>query len=140
MASANARRIARLEARRAAVVPNVVEVRTGETLGEALARFAERHGRLPSAFIATPTRATDDELSDLEPLWADQQRRLVADARDATRKLKEGNDDGKCEFGTDGRDAGIYAGSRSKGRRICSAPNAGHTVGRDAWKPRALRK
>lgn len=89
MASAIARRIARLEQGRAIAVPNVVEVATGETDEQAIGRFVARHGRAPALCIVLPARATDDELADLEPMWAEQQRRLVADARTGTRKLKE---------------------------------------------------
>lgn len=89
MASALARRIARLEQGRAAVVPNVFEVAIGETDEQAIERFVARYGRAPSSYIVVPARATDDELADLEPMWAEQQRRLVADARAATRNLKE---------------------------------------------------
>ncbi|MFB0874252.1 MULTISPECIES: hypothetical protein [unclassified Sphingobium] len=89
MASAIARRIARLEQGRAAIVPHVIEVATGETDEQAIGRFVARHGRAPASCIVLPARATDDELADLEPLWAEQQRRLVADARTETRKLKE---------------------------------------------------
>lgn len=89
MASAIARRIARLEQGRIVAVPNVVEVATGETDDEAFARFIAKHRRAPSVCIVIPARATDDELADLEPMWAEQQRRLVADARTETRKLKE---------------------------------------------------
>ena len=89
MASALARRIARLEQGRAIAVPNVVEVGSDETDEQAIERFVARYGRAPSSCIVVPARATDDELADLEPMWADQQRRLVADARTQTRKLKE---------------------------------------------------
>lgn len=130
MASANARRIARLEARRAAVVPNVVEVGTGETDERAIARFVARHGRVPASCIVLPARATDDELPMLESMWADQQRRLVADARTETRKLKEE---------PNGRRNAQRVISRNAGSRQLSAklptPRA---VKRDDGKPGAL--
>lgn len=127
MASVNARRIARLEQGRAVAVPNVVEVATAETEGEALARFAAKHGRSAGNVIVMPSRATDDELADLEPMWADQQRRLIADARDA-RKLKEGNDNGHDHAK---RNTRRNAGSR----RILSASGASDTTRVAAWKP-----
>lgn len=89
MASAIARRIARLEQGRAAIIPHVIEVASGETDEQAIERFIARQGRAPSSCIVVPARATDDELADLEPMWAEQQRRLVADARTETRRLKE---------------------------------------------------
>lgn len=75
-------RIARLEQRRAAVIVHVVQVRFGETDDEAFAR----HGRVGPC-IVVPERATEAELPILEEQWAEQQRRLIADAK-AERKEK----------------------------------------------------
>ncbi|MFN3846524.1 MAG: hypothetical protein ACK4RZ_12000 [Paracoccaceae bacterium] len=97
MASALANRLAKLEQRRAVAVPNVLEVRHDETDDEACARFIVQHGHAPSNFIVVPTRATDDELSELEPMWADWQRQLIADARD--QRLNERNENAGSEHG-----------------------------------------
>lgn len=85
----NARRIARLEQRGVVAVPHVIEVASGETDEQAIGRFVDRHGRTPASCIIVPTRASNDQLADLEAIWAEQQRRLVADARTVTQKLKE---------------------------------------------------
>lgn len=121
MASVNARRIARLEQGRAAVFVNVIVVATGETDDEA---FARHRGIGPC--IVCPSRATDDELADLEPMWAEQQRRLIADARDET-KLKEGNDNGNH--------ARNYASRDTRKRRILSASSVADATRASAWKP-----
>ncbi|MGJ3628505.1 hypothetical protein AB5I41_19045 [Sphingomonas sp. MMS24-JH45] len=71
------------------MVPRVIEVATDEKTEAAIGRFIAQHGRAPASAIVVPARATDNELPDLERMWAEQQRRLVADARTATNKLKE---------------------------------------------------
>lgn len=128
MASANARRIARLEARRAAVLPNVVSVRSGETDAEAYAR----HGRV-GPHILVPERCGEDEIEQFEAYAVRLQRELIAAAK--SPKKEEGNDNGKQQRGRIRiieRDAGLHAGKRPKGRRICSGVDPRHAIGGDA--------
>jgi hypothetical protein len=91
MATPLSRRLARLEAAvwPAPVVPHVVEVATGEDEDGAFARFCEQWaGRLYQQYpvIVCPARANDEELSELEIQWAEQQRRLIADAKAERRE------------------------------------------------------
>lgn len=120
-------RLSRIERGRASAVPNVVEVATGEADDEAFARFTTKYGRTAGNVIVMPSRATDDELADLEPMWADQQRRLQAEARDQTRILNEGNDNG--------HDTRRNARSNTPSRRILSASRATDATRVASWKP-----
>jgi len=91
MATPLSRRLARLEAVvwPAPVVPHVVEVATGEDEDGAYARFCEQWtGRLYQQYpvIVCPERANDEELSELEIQWAEQQKRLIADAKAERRE------------------------------------------------------
>jgi len=84
-------RIARLEAAMwpKPQPPHVIEVATGGDNDEAFARFCEQwDGRLYQQYpvIEVPTRATDEELPILEEQWAEQQRRLIADAKAERRE------------------------------------------------------
>ncbi|MFZ5747661.1 MAG: hypothetical protein ACOY45_08360 [Pseudomonadota bacterium] len=112
------RRMAKLDRLTGPALPRVIEVATGETDEDAIGRFIARHGRAPASAIIVPTRATDDELPMLEGQWAEQQRRLVADARTETRKLKEeGNVERNARIRTirnAGSGDGLHTGDRTR--------------------------
>ena len=96
-------RIARLEAALwpKPQPPHVVEVATGETEDEAFARFStEWAGCLYRDYpvIACPTRATDEELPELEMQWAEQQRRLIADAKAERREEDNAGTEHRARF------------------------------------------
>jgi len=120
-------RLAKLEQRRAAGVPNVLEVRFGETDDEALARFIARHGSAAASCIVVPERCGEDDLEQQEQHWAELQRELIAQAR--AERRKEDHDH------TEHR-----ASERPAGRRNASAHAASDAAKRDGWQPRRIRR
>lgn len=104
------RRLEQFEALYAPVVPNVIEC-DDEDLKTAIDRHVERYGRAPPVFIVVPTRCGEADLEQQEQLWAEQQRRLIADAK-AERKGKDN------ELGTEHRTG------EHRSRRIVNSGNA----------------
>lgn len=133
MASAIARRVARLEAPKLPkrVVPHVVRVADGETKAEAYARHSAAWGRIPTGhrFLVIPARVSGDEAAEaFDRDFYDQQTRLIADAK--SERPKEGNDN---EHYT-----GRHAQPGTAKRRICAVAEAGNTANAATWKRRQL--
>jgi hypothetical protein len=125
MVSAIERRIARLEQRHAAVLPNVIETIGNEDDKGAVERFIAKHGRTPSAYIVVPARATEAELPTCEIAWAEMQRRLIADAK--SERKEHDHDYARSYAGPDGRGNSVLPelGSSDAARAV-------------AWKSRRL--
>jgi hypothetical protein len=123
MASALARRIARLEQRHAPVVPAIIEC--DDDLEAAIAGHTERYGHAPA--IIVPARCREDELELQEQRWAKLQRELIRAAKSETKSKEEGNDNG--------HDTRRNARSHTSSRRILSASGATNSPRPTAWKP-----
>ena len=123
MASALARRIARLEQRRAIVAPAVIEC--DDDLEAAIARHVERYGNSPA--IIVPARCREDELEQQEQHWAKLQRELIRAAKSETKLKEEGNDNG--------HDTRRNTRSHTRSRRILSASSPANAARVAAWKP-----
>lgn len=136
MASALARRVARLETVKSPPppVPHVVKVDTlrGETRDEALSKFnAQYAGRLRRghALLIVPRRVREEDREAFKRQFYEQQNRLVAEAR--ASRPKEGNDNDNAR---------IYARQHGGSDTVRSGLAIAHTARKADWKPRQLRQ